>query len=83
MTFGEKLRELREGKELSRQALADASGVTFATIHGYEMGRRSPSLSNTVALAKALGVTCEAFSGCEDVTGAAEEPAPKKGGKKK
>jgi len=81
MTFGEKLRELRESKELSRQALAAASGVTFATIHGYELGRRSPSLANTLALAKALGVDCTAFSGCEDVT---PEPAPvkKKGAKK-
>lgn len=82
MTFGEKLRELREEKGMPRQALAVASGVTFATIHGYEIGRRAPSFANVVKLASALGVTCEAFSGCTDVAGD-PEPTPKKGRKGK
>jgi transcriptional regulator with XRE-family HTH domain len=83
MTFGAKLRELREGKELTREALASASGVPFGTIHGYEIGRRSPSLAVTVKLARALGVDCTAFAGCEDVGGAAEpeKPARKRRGK--
>jgi transcriptional regulator with XRE-family HTH domain len=82
MTFGDKLREFRDAKGLSRQALAAASGVTFATIHGYEIGRRAPSFSNVVKLAAALGTDCSAFAGCEDVTGR-EDPTPKKSPRKK
>jgi transcriptional regulator with XRE-family HTH domain len=78
MTFGQKLRELREAKELSRAALGELSGVPFGTIHGYELDRRAPTLSATMKLAKALGVSCEAFSECEDVKGETEEKAAKK-----
>ncbi|MBY0512556.1 MAG: helix-turn-helix domain-containing protein [Gemmataceae bacterium] len=83
MTFGEKLRELREAKGLSRQALADASGVTFATIHGYEIGRRSPSFNNVVLLARSLGLDCTAFGQCDDIGQPAAEPEPEKPAPKK
>jgi transcriptional regulator with XRE-family HTH domain len=85
MTFGERLRELREGKDMSREALATASGVPFGTIHGYELGRRAPSLSATLKLAKALGVDCTAFAACSDVMGEdePEKPADKKPPKRK
>lgn len=87
MTFGERLRELREAKGLSREALASASGVPFGTIHGYEIGRRAPSLAATLKLAKALGVECTAFADCSDVVAEVEpeqtpKPAPKKKPKK-
>lgn len=81
MTFAEKLRELRDAKGISEAKLAEASGVPFGTVHEYGLGRRKPSFAAVVKLAKALGVTCEAFAECDDV--AAEEspkaePAPKK-----
>jgi transcriptional regulator with XRE-family HTH domain len=44
-------------------------------IRDYEQGRRKPTLDSAVMLARALGVTCEAFADCEDV---GEPPAPKK-----
>lgn len=80
MKFGDKLREMREAKGLSRQALSEVSGVTFATIHGYEIGRRSPSFAYVVKLAAALGADCTAFAQCEDVIGetGAADPAPKR-----
>jgi transcriptional regulator with XRE-family HTH domain len=79
MLFAEKLRQLREAAGLSESKLADASGVTFASIHGYGGSRRKPSFSAVVKIAKALGVTCEAFADCEDVIsdGKAKRP-PKK-----
>lgn len=88
MTFAEKLRQLRDAKGLSEAKLADMSGIPFATVHGYGLSRRTPSFPNVVALAKALGVTCEAFSGCEDVNpdraeDAPAKPAPKKPAAKK
>ncbi len=67
MTFGEVLRREREARGLTRDQLADASGVTFGSIHGYEIGRRAPSFANVVKLAGALGLTCEAFAGCSDI----------------
>lgn len=72
MTFGEKLRELRTARGLSEARLAELSGVPFGTVHEYGLGRRKPSLSAAVKLAAALGVSCEAFSDCEDVTGGAQ-----------
>jgi len=87
MTFAEKLRELRDAKGLSEARLADASGIPFGTVHVYSIGRRKPSFAAVVKLAKALGVTCEAFAECEDIAGEEEEkpadkkPAPKKGKK--
>jgi transcriptional regulator with XRE-family HTH domain len=74
--FGEALRKCREERGLSRQSLAESSSVPFGTIHGYEDGRRAPSFANVVRLAAALGVSCEAFSACEDVTGEAQAEDP-------
>ena len=74
MTFAQKLRELREAKGLSEVKLAAASGVSFYTVHIYGLGQRSPSFANVLALSKALGVSCEVFSVCEDVSPGQEEP---------
>jgi transcriptional regulator with XRE-family HTH domain len=78
MTFAEKLRQLRDGAGLSEAKLAEAAGLTFASVHGYGLGRRTPSFPAVVKLARALGVTCEAFADCEDV--ADEGPAAKRAG---
>jgi transcriptional regulator with XRE-family HTH domain len=83
MTFAEKLRELRDAKGLSEAKLAELSGLPFGTVHIYGLGRRAPSFANVVKLAAALGVTCEAFAECEDVTGEVEEPNRKKAVKRK
>lgn len=71
MTFGELLRAEREGRGLTRKALAASSGVPFGTIHGYEIGRRAPSFGNVVKLAAALGLKLDAFAEC-----ALPEPEP-------
>src|SRR5262245_58740696 len=65
MTFAKKLRLLREAKGLSEAKLADASGVSFATLRNYAMGRRAPSFEAVVKIARALGVTTEEFAACE------------------
>jgi transcriptional regulator with XRE-family HTH domain len=67
MTFAEKLRELRDGAGLSEARLAEASGLSFSAVHQYGLGRRRPSFEAVVKLARALGVTCEAFAECVDV----------------
>ena len=79
------MRELREGAGLTREALSAASGIPFGTIHGYEIGRRAPSLAASLRLARALGTDCTAFANCTDVMGEPEpeKPAARKKGKAK
>ena len=76
MTFAEKMRELRDAAGLSEAKLAAATGIPFGTIHIYALGRSKPSFAAVVKIAKALGVTCEAFAECEDIAGEEEEKAP-------
>jgi transcriptional regulator with XRE-family HTH domain len=76
MRFSERLRELRDSSGLSEAKLAAASGVSFSAIHQYGLGLRMPSYAAVVKLARALGVTCEAFQDCEDI--AEEAPVKKK-----
>lgn len=42
MTFGEKIRELRQNKNLSQTELAAALGVSLRTIRGWEIEGRYP-----------------------------------------
>jgi len=74
MTFAEKLKKLRVAASLSREQLAEASGLSRGVIRDYEQGKRKPTLESAIKLAKPLGTTCEAFADCEDV---ADGPAPK------
>jgi transcriptional regulator with XRE-family HTH domain len=78
MTFAEKLRQLRDGAGLSEARLADAAGLTFASVHGYGLGRRTPSFPAVVKLSRALGVSCEVFDDCDDMS--EEEPPAKRSG---
>jgi transcriptional regulator with XRE-family HTH domain len=86
MTFAEKLKELRDAAGLSEKKLADVCGLPFGTVHNYSLksgspGYRRPSFAAVVKIAKALGVTCEAFADCEDIA-EDESPPARKGGRK-
>jgi transcriptional regulator with XRE-family HTH domain len=74
--FGDALRRLREGAKLSQEHLAQQAGCTVTTVSRLERGIVEPAWPLVLALAKALGVTCEAFQQAE---GAAEPPAEKPG----
>src|SRR5438477_11953429 len=83
MTFAERLRELRTAAGLSEAKLAAASGIPFGTVHVYTMGRRKPSFAAVLKIARALGVSCEAFAECSDLTGGGRDaPAVERSGKK-
>ena len=60
--FAGRLKELREGKGLTQPQLAERAGMTKAGIADLEQGRRKPSWETVLALAKALGVSCEEFT---------------------
>lgn len=68
--FPEKLKSLRKEKGYTQQDIADACGVTRATIGGWETGRRNPQLPALQRVAKFLGVGLDYFgyATTDDVT---------------
>lgn len=60
-SIGAKLKTLRKGRKLTQQELADRLGVTRATISNYEVGRRSPHLSELKRFADFYGVGLDYF----------------------
>jgi transcriptional regulator with XRE-family HTH domain len=71
MTFGGRLKELREAAGLSQDGLARAAGLSTSTVAKIERLDIDPSWTTVQALAKALGVDCTAF----------QDEAPAKKGK--
>lgn len=59
--IGKKLQQLRTGRKLTQQQLADKMGVTRATISNYEVGRRAPHLSELKRFAEFYGVGLDYF----------------------
>lgn len=51
------IRQIREGKKMSRRALAEKSGITQQTILNVEQNRFPASLSTLAAITDALGIT--------------------------
>jgi transcriptional regulator with XRE-family HTH domain len=60
--FGGRLRELREQKAWTRKQLAEASGLSSSGLRDLELGLRKPAWETVLALSKALGVDCTAFT---------------------
>jgi transcriptional regulator with XRE-family HTH domain len=60
--FARRLRELREAAGLTQEQLAARAGVKRDAIARWERGAREPAWGNVLALAEALGVSCEAFT---------------------
>jgi transcriptional regulator with XRE-family HTH domain len=60
-TFAGRLRELREAAGLTQQQLAERAGMQTNTIARLERAEREPAWKTAIALAQALGVSCEDF----------------------
>jgi transcriptional regulator with XRE-family HTH domain len=65
VNIGERLRELREARNISMRALATGSGLSANALSMIERGKVSPSVSTLYKLADALGVSITAFFGAE------------------
>jgi transcriptional regulator with XRE-family HTH domain len=61
VNIGERLRELREARNISMRALASRSGLSANALSMIERGRASPSVSTLYKLADALGVSITSF----------------------
>ena len=55
--FGKRVREIREGKDISQERLGELAGLHRTYISTLERGKRNVSLVNIEKLATALGVT--------------------------
>ena len=62
IAFGSKVREKREAKNLSQEALADLADLDRTYISGIERGVRNPTFLSSLRIAKALGTTIEELS---------------------
>jgi transcriptional regulator with XRE-family HTH domain len=60
--FAGRLKDLRTAAQLTQEQLAAKAGLTKDGIAQLEQGRREPTWATVLALAGALGVTCEAFT---------------------
>ncbi len=64
--LGERVRELRRGRGLTREELAERSGVSRAMISKLERGEKNPTLVVAAKLAEGLGVTLSRLAGMEE-----------------
>ena len=60
-SVGKKLQQLRKGRKLTQQELADKMGVSRATVSNYEVGRRAPHLTELKRFAEFYGVGLDYF----------------------
>jgi transcriptional regulator with XRE-family HTH domain len=58
-TFGDRIRELREGKDISLREFASKIGLSAAFLSDVELGRRYPSEKVLEGIAKMLGTSVE------------------------
>lgn len=59
--IGRKLRTLRKGKGMTQLDVANRLGMVRATISNYEVGRRTPHLSDLRRFAELYGVNLDYF----------------------
>lgn len=59
--IGIKLKTLRKGRKLTQFELSEKMGISRATISNYEVGRRSPHLSELRRFADFYGVSLDYF----------------------
>jgi transcriptional regulator with XRE-family HTH domain len=63
VNIGERLRELREARNISMRSLASRSGLSANALSMIERGKASPSVSTLYKLSEALGISITSFFG--------------------
>jgi transcriptional regulator with XRE-family HTH domain len=64
--LGGRVKELRRGRDLTLEELAERSGVSRAMISKLERGEKNPTLVVAAKLAEGLGVTLSRLAGMEE-----------------
>lgn len=82
MQFNERLKELRKANGMTQEALARASGLSLSSVTKLEQNDMDPAWSTVKALARALGVTTDAFDELPPVVEDEPKAALKRKGKK-
>ena len=78
MSFGEKLKMLRNGQKLTQQQLAKRLGVAKSVVSYYESGDRYPSYDVLIKISRVFHVTTDFMLDVDkkrtiDVTGLSED----------
>jgi len=71
MSFGKRLKKLREDKEMTQRQLAEILGIGASTLAMYEIDKRSPDHNMLLKLANYFNVSTDYLLGRTD------EPSPK------
>lgn len=66
--FADRLRELRESYNLTRQKVADDLGITRSSLEFYEKGKRSPNIEMIAILSEYYQVSSDYLIGISDVS---------------
>jgi len=64
--FKSRLLELRRERNLSQVHLAEKTGLSNAAIANYELGKRIPTMSSLITLAKFFDVSIDYLVGVKD-----------------
>lgn len=73
-TFGKKLRECREAKELSQKELAKLLNTSYSVIGKYERDEMQPSIEAAKKIAKLVGTTVGYLLGETDEENILKDP---------
>lgn len=65
--FGEHLKDIRVGKNMTQKSLAIAANLTERGIQRYELNERKPSFDAIIALADALNISADYLLGRIDI----------------
>lgn len=71
LSLPENIRSLRAGAGMTQEALAEALGVTFASVSKWERGVATPELTLIARMANLFGVSMDAMVGFEGTGGGA------------
>jgi transcriptional regulator with XRE-family HTH domain len=77
MRFKDLLRQLRKDADLTQEELADRAGIPVTSLRGHEQGQRIPSWASVVRFARALGISTDRFSNCDEVADGSASKRPR------